>query len=109
MGNNMRLLQINSCLEDCKVCGNADCGRHLNKPSSEPWKMLLIDKQLDEAINTFFTHILDSFVRSWFCALSREEHFVQLLKKILREASSRIALKMQDVNLSSSTYQLIRV
>lgn len=47
----------------------------------------------------FYTKILNAFVESWFSLLSKNEDFVTALKHILREATSRLILKFDEVRV----------
>ncbi|XP_031628078.1 sorting nexin-14-like [Contarinia nasturtii] len=86
---------------DCDICGIIKCNRHLTViPDREPWRRLFISNELNEALASFYTKILNAFVESWFSLLSKNEDFVTALKHILREATCRLILKIKDLDIS---------
>lgn len=85
---------------DCEVCGVVKCNRHLAAPNREPWRSLFVSKELDDALDSLYTNILNGFVESWFSLLSKNEDFVMALKFNLREATCRLILKVKEVSHS---------
>lgn len=83
---------------DCEVCGIVKCSRHLAAPNREPWRSMFITKELDDALGSLYTNILNGFVESWFSLLSKNEDFVMALKYNLREATCRLILKVKEVS-----------
>lgn len=87
--------------DDCDICGVAFCPRHrlttdLNK---EPWRLIgLVDKNLDAAVESFYSQIIKSFVNSWFSTFSNDEDFICYLKQNLREATCQLVVKVKKLN-----------
>lgn len=87
--------------DECDVCGVLLCPRHrlTAELPKEPWKMLgLIDKNLDAAVESFYSEIIKSFVNSWFSTLSNDEDFIYCLKHNLREATCQMIVKVKKLN-----------
>uniref|UniRef100_A0A336MLP9 CSON003419 protein n=1 Tax=Culicoides sonorensis TaxID=179676 RepID=A0A336MLP9_CULSO len=87
--------------DECDICGITFCPRHrlttdLNK---EPWRLIgLVDKNLDAAVESFYSQIIKSFVNSWFSTLSNDEDFICYLKQNLREATCQMVVKVKKLN-----------
>ncbi|XP_052860085.1 sorting nexin-14-like [Anopheles cruzii] len=85
--------------QECAVCGNERCPRHnRNVLQPEPWKGFLIERSLDEAIDKLFTHILDTFVRSWYNQVTPDEEFLYHLKANFRDALCRLVLRAKEID-----------
>lgn len=96
--------QTKTASNDCTVCGIVKCNRHLTAPNREPWRSMFISKELDDALDSLYTNILNGFVESWFSLLSRNEDFVMALKYNLREATCRLILKVKEVSKMLKIY-----
>ncbi|XP_058130506.1 sorting nexin-14-like [Anopheles ziemanni] len=84
---------------ECDVCGNERCPRHNRKVLvPEPWKGFLIERSLDDAVDKFFTHILDNFIRSWYNQVTPDEEFLYHLKSNLRDALCRLLLRAKEID-----------
>uniref|UniRef100_A0AAG5DUD2 PXA domain-containing protein n=1 Tax=Anopheles atroparvus TaxID=41427 RepID=A0AAG5DUD2_ANOAO len=84
---------------ECDVCGNVRCPRHnRNVLVPEPWKGFLIERSLDEAVDKFFTHILDNFIRNWYNQVTPDEEFLYHLKSNLRDALCRLVLRAKEID-----------
>lgn len=57
-----------------------------------------IEQPLDDAIDRFFTHILDSFIRSWYNQVTPDEEFLYHLKSTLRDALCRLVLRAKEID-----------
>ncbi|XP_053687378.1 sorting nexin-14-like [Sabethes cyaneus] len=83
----------------CGVCGQEKCPRHnRNALVHEPWKGFLIDPELDEAVDRFFSHILDSFICNWYSQIAPDEEFIFNIKSNLRDALCRLLLRAKQLD-----------
>lgn len=85
-------------VNECDVCGSLQCSRHQPEVAKNPWRRLLIDKSLDNAVEKFFSQILNNFINSWFSQLSNDKLFMHLLKYHLRDATCRLVLRFKQLN-----------
>lgn len=86
-------------LPECNVCGNTKCPRHnRNALIHEPWKGFLIDSSLDDAVDKFFSHILDNFVRNWYSQLCPDEQFILNIKCNLRDGLCRLLIRAKELD-----------
>ncbi|XP_040165162.1 sorting nexin-14-like [Anopheles arabiensis] len=84
---------------ECDVCGNDRCPRHnRNVLVPKPSAGFYIEQPLDDAIDRFFTHILDSFIRSWYNQVTPDEEFLYHLKSTLRDALCRLVLRAKEID-----------
>ncbi|XP_053679251.1 sorting nexin-14-like [Anopheles nili] len=86
----------------CSVCGNEQCSRQHNR--NQPLRatpLPRIDRSLDEAIDAFFTHILDNFILIWYNRVTPDEDFVYHLKCSLRDAICRLIVRAKQVDAVS--------
>ncbi|XP_049298782.1 sorting nexin-14-like [Anopheles funestus] len=84
---------------ECDVCGNERCPRHnRNVLVPKPSQGFHIERSLDEAIDRFFTHILDNFIRSWYNQVTPDEEFLYHLKSTLRDALCRLVLRAKEID-----------
>lgn len=90
--------------DDCEICGIIKCNRHMTAPNREPWRSVFVSRELDKAVESLYTNILNGFVASWFSLLSRNEDFVRTLKYNLREVTCRVIIKLKEVSLSRFIY-----
>uniref|UniRef100_A0A8D8HSR3 Sorting nexin-14 n=3 Tax=Culex pipiens TaxID=7175 RepID=A0A8D8HSR3_CULPI len=83
----------------CDVCGNERCPRHnRNALIHEPWKGFLIEAPLDDAVDRFFSHILDTFVRNWHSQITPDEQFMLGIKSNLRDALCRLLIRAKELD-----------
>lgn len=88
--------------------------------SKEPWKALHIDSDLDRAVDSvrvsftnqpynfklihttaqFFSRILNTFIDSWYGQITTEDDFILTVRQHLREALSRLVLRVQHVDIA---------
>jgi PXA domain len=87
--------------KDCDVCGSTNCERSggAHSPVREPWKGIYVDAALDSALDNFYSKIINVFVSSWFAPLSNDEAFLFFLRQNLREATCRLILKLQTLDI----------
>lgn len=84
---------------ECNVCGNEKCPRHnRNALIHEPWKGFLIDPALDDAVDKFFSHILDGFICNWYAQISSDEEFILNIKSNLRDALCRLLIRAKELD-----------
>uniref|UniRef100_A0A182KB22 PPIase cyclophilin-type domain-containing protein n=1 Tax=Anopheles christyi TaxID=43041 RepID=A0A182KB22_9DIPT len=84
---------------DCDVCGNDRCPRHNRKVLvPKPSQAFFIERPLDDALDRFFTHILDNFIRSWYNQVTPDEEFLYHLKSTLRDALCRLVLRAKEID-----------
>lgn len=84
---------------ECDVCGNEKCPRHnRNAVIHEPWKGFLIDPDLDDAVDKFFSHILDGFICNWYAQISADEEFILNIKSNLRDALCRLLIRAKELD-----------
>lgn len=48
----------------------------------------------------FFSRILNTFIDSWYGNITTDEHFIHSVRQHLREALSRLVLRVQSVNIA---------
>lgn len=72
------------------------CQRHIVEVEQ---CILWLDEELDRAVAGFYSIILDNFVRSWFTSLSDDEAFVQLVRQSLRDATCRLGVALQSLDM----------
>lgn len=84
---------------ECDVCGYEKCPRHnRNVLIPEPWKGFLIEESLDEAVDKFFSHILDTFVSNWYTQITQDEEFILNIKTNLRDALCRLLIRAKELD-----------
>ncbi|XP_035785523.1 sorting nexin-14-like [Anopheles albimanus] len=84
---------------ECDVCGNDRCPRHNRKTlQPEPWKGFTIERSLDEAVDKLLSHILDTFIRSWYNQVTPDEEFLYHLKVNLRDGLCRLLLRAREID-----------
>lgn len=84
---------------ECNVCGNEKCPRHnRNALIHEPWKGFLIDPALDDAVDKFFSHILNGFICNWYAQISSDEEFILNIKSNLRDALCRLLIRAKELD-----------
>ncbi|XP_062561253.1 sorting nexin-14-like [Armigeres subalbatus] len=84
---------------ECDVCGNEKCSRHnRNILVHEPWKGFLIDSALDDAVDKFFSHILEGFICNWYSQVSPDEEFILNIKSNLRDALCRLLIRAKELD-----------
>lgn len=94
---------------ECDVCGNEKCPRHnRNVLIHEPWRGFLIDPALDDAVDKFFSHILEGFICNWYAQISPDEEFILNIKSNLRDALCRLLIRAKELDaLSVITTRLL--
>ncbi|XP_055627301.1 sorting nexin-14-like [Toxorhynchites rutilus septentrionalis] len=86
-------------VSECDICGYEKCPRHnRNALIPEPWKGFLIDDSLDEAVDKFFSRILDSFVSNWYAQITQDEEFILNIKTNLRDALCRLLIRAKELD-----------
>lgn len=65
---------------------------------------ILVDKELDKAIESFFKRIIKTFISSWYSSITHDETFVWNVKLEITEAIRNIAIRLKTVRLTQSTY-----
>ncbi|XP_055598547.1 sorting nexin-14-like [Uranotaenia lowii] len=84
---------------ECDVCGNEKCPRHNQKTLiHEPWKGFYIDPSLDDATDKFFSHILNTFIRSWYLQVTPDEEFLLNIKSNLRDGLCRLLIRAKELD-----------
>ncbi|XP_058457575.1 sorting nexin-14-like [Malaya genurostris] len=83
----------------CDVCGQDKCPRHNRSVLIyEPWKGFVIDPSLDDAVDKFFTHILESFICNWYTQIAPDEEFILSIKTNLRDALCRLLIRTMELD-----------
>lgn len=81
---------------ECSACGAVQCQRHIVEV--EPCSLWL-DEELDRAVGEFYSVILNNFISSWFSTLSSDEEFVHLVRQCLRDATCRLGVALQGLDM----------
>lgn len=68
-----------------------------NKPPDVD-KSIIVEEELDGAIESFFKRIIRTFISSWYSNLTQDETFVWNIKLELTEAVREIALRIRNVS-----------
>ncbi|KAF7270619.1 hypothetical protein GWI33_016415 [Rhynchophorus ferrugineus] len=74
----------------CSVCDDLTCQRHQSTKNVTPWKGIVINKELNEAIEHFYNKILSTFVSSWYNQFSDSKDFLNELRYCLKYASATL-------------------
>ncbi|XP_017774101.1 PREDICTED: sorting nexin-14-like isoform X2 [Nicrophorus vespilloides] len=82
----------------CSICTENGCSRHLHN-SNSPWKQLIINKRLNDAVEHFFNRILDQFVLSWYTIYTNDLTFVSEIKYSIKYASASIVTKFLELDI----------
>lgn len=62
-----------------------------------PDERIEVEPELDDAIESFFTRIIRTFISSWYSNLTQDETFVWSIKLELTEAIREIAKRVMNV------------
>ncbi|XP_044765022.1 sorting nexin-14-like isoform X2 [Coccinella septempunctata] len=85
----------------CTVCHNPSCDRHRQDFLVAPWNDLLIDDQLNKAIEKFYSKLLDMFVSSWYGHLTKDESFIHELRYALKYSTAIVIRRIIEIDLAT--------
>ncbi|CAO1372512.1 unnamed protein product [Diamesa hyperborea] len=71
-----------------------------NKVADADDRVVVVDSELDEAVEKFLHALLDKFVKSWYQTVSHEEEFICSIRREFVEATQLLALRFRRVNFS---------
>ncbi|GLV46764.1 hypothetical protein CBL_13537 [Carabus blaptoides fortunei] len=83
----------------CTICENLHCNRHKNATLKEPWKGILINKDLNQAVEAFFNKILENFVSSWYVHFTDDTAFINELRSSVRFTSATIINRYLEIDI----------
>lgn len=67
------------------------------KVASADDRVVVVDSELDEAVEQFLHALLNKFIKSWYQTVSHEEEFICSIRREFGEATQKLALRFQKV------------
>ncbi len=66
-------------------------------PPLEPWRGVLVPREIDAALSDLYEHVLREFIYPWYGQVSLDEAFVQEVRLGLRHASAVLLKRVGKV------------
>lgn len=70
-----------------------------NKVADADNCVVVVDSELDEAVEKFLHALLDKFIKSWYQTVSHEEEFICSIRREFVEATQSLALRFRKVRM----------
>uniref|UniRef100_A0A8D8Y386 Sorting nexin-14 n=1 Tax=Cacopsylla melanoneura TaxID=428564 RepID=A0A8D8Y386_9HEMI len=102
-----QLIRQNTSDPGCKVCADINCCREQSPThSTKPWEDLTIPFNVNQALETLLTKLLDKYISSWYVNICPENdpnssHFQTELKLTIRHAASILIHRVQKLDLTN--------
>lgn len=112
-----RLLTRKTVVNSCSICDDLSCRRHQKSKSITPWKHLLINNNLNSAIEhvcyflkifeqvlkcnlfQFYNKIIENFITSWYSQFTTDKDFAHELQYCLRYSMATIINRFLELDI----------